>query len=80
MMGMADLNAMDIPMSSDSVEDNATSVCSWDCHMMGTPAYMIMKPCLDLAVSMRRGSVKQSTVDNNGLELYRGQPGKLMQC
>ena len=38
-------------MYSLSVDESAISVCSWDFQLTGQPAYIMMYPCLDLAVS-----------------------------
>src|SRR5210317_2032734 len=50
-IGIASLKAYDKPVYSDSVDDNATSVCSCDFHTNGHPANVMKYPCLDLAVS-----------------------------
>lgn len=50
--GMAARRDMDIPISSDSVEDSDISDCNWDVHITGNPACLMMHPCRDRAVSM----------------------------
>ena len=50
-IGIASRSAYDRPIYSLSVDDSAISVCSWDFHMIGHPAYIITYPCLERAVS-----------------------------
>lgn len=63
--GMAARRDMDIPISSDSVEDSEISDCNWDVHITGNPACLMMHPCRDRAVSMPSPAISGSQLPAN---------------
>lgn len=72
--GMAARRDMDIPISSDSVEDSDISDCNWDVHITGNPACLMMHPCRDRAVSMPLPAISGSQLPANDASTNTSNP------